>query len=148
MFKTLAVAALLATGGLHAAAQEERHEIWFDTPASLPDGPAWDRPGLRLVDAGSGLADQTDKEWENRSLPLGNGSIGTNLMGSIAAERLTLNEKSLWRGGPGTAAGPRAYWDVNKPGALMLDSIRQAFVRGDRPLAAHPPQEHFNSEVP
>lgn len=148
MFKTLTVAALLATGGLHAAAQEERHEIWFDTPASLPDGPAWDRPGLRLVDAGSGLADQTDKEWENRSLPLGNGSIGTNLMGSIAAERLTLNEKSLWRGGPGTAAGPRAYWDVNKPGALMLDSIRQAFVRGDRQLAAQLTQEHFNSEVP
>lgn len=146
MFRTLAIAALLIVGGMPMLAQDERHEIWFDEPSSLPEGAAWERPGLRLTDAGA--AGQTDKEWESRSLPLGNGSVGANMMGSVATERITLNEKTLWRGGPGTAAGPRAYWDVNRPGALMLDSIRQAFVRGDRRLAAQLTQEHFHSEVP
>ena len=121
-------------------------KVWFDRPCSEPGPPAWERPGLRLTDAGA--TGQTDAEWESRSLPLGNGSLGANVMGSIGTERLTLNEKTLWRGGPGTAAGPEAYWEVNKLSARWLDTIRQAFVRGDRTWAARLTEEHFNSEVP
>ena len=59
----------------------------------------------------------TDKAWENNSLPIGNGSLGGNVMGSIAAERITLNEKTLWRGGPNTEKGAAYYWNVNKESA-------------------------------
>ena len=38
--------------------------------------------------------------WEKWSLPLGNGGIGASIFGGIARERIQLNEKSLWSGGP------------------------------------------------
>ena len=42
-------------------------------------------------------------------------------MGSIEAERITFNEKTLWRGGPNTSAGADAYWNVNKQSAHYLN---------------------------
>lgn len=75
--------------------------IWFDTPNNLDGRASWYSPA-------------TDKAWENNSLPIGNGSLGGNVMGSIAAERITLNEKTLWRGGPNTEKGAAYYWNVNK----------------------------------
>lgn len=38
--------------------------------------------------------------WEQQTLPIGNGDIGANIYGGIASERLTFNEKTLWTGGP------------------------------------------------
>lgn len=38
--------------------------------------------------------------WEKWSLPLGNGGIGASMFGGITRERIQLNEKSLWSGGP------------------------------------------------
>ena len=71
------------------------------------------------------------RAWESRSLPIGNGSLGANIMGSISAERITLNEKTLWKGGPNTAKGAEYYWNVNKQSAGVLKEIRQAFLDGD-----------------
>lgn len=68
----------------------------------------------------------------NNSLPIGNGSLGGNVMGSIAAERITLNEKTLWRGGPNTEKGAAYYWNVNKESAHLLPEIRQAFTDGNQ----------------
>ena len=86
-----------------------------------------------------------DQEWESQSLPIGNGSIGANIMGSLEAERITLNEKTLWRGGPNTEKGAEYYWNVNKQSAHLLDDIRQAFLDGDDALAAKLTRENFNS---
>ena len=88
-----------------------------------------------------------DAEWERRSLPLGNGSLGANLMGSVATERLTLNEKSLWRGGPGVKSGPAYYWDVNKASAPVLKAIRRAFAEGNTEEAARLTRENFNGKA-
>ena len=79
--------------------------IWFDTPNSLDGRAIWLRAD------GSGM--NPDREWENASLPIGNGSLGANILGSVAAERITLNEKTLWKGGPNTAGGADYYWKVN-----------------------------------
>ena len=38
--------------------------------------------------------------WEKWSLPLGNSGIGASVFGGITQERIQLNEKSLWSGGP------------------------------------------------
>ncbi len=131
-----------------------QHVIWFDTPTGTAGRAAWygGHPerfadGRKPIDAG-GFNGNPDPEWERRSLPIGNGSIGANVMGSVATERITLNEKTLWRGGPGTAKGAAHYWDMNKQSAHLLDDIRRAFAEGDRDKAARLTRENFNSAVP
>ena len=118
-----------------ARERQGRHwyEIRFDTPTSLRQQPAW--------------SGGEDSEWESKSLPLGNGSIGANVLGSIPAERITLNEKSLWRGGPGTSGGAEHYWDANKESAGLLPEIRRAFETGDYDKAAELTRKNFNGLV-
>ena len=66
----------------------------------------------------------------------------------MEAERITFNEKTLWRGGPDTSRGAAYYWDVNKHSAPVMVKIREAFGRGDWKEAARLTQENFNSVVP
>ena len=125
--------------------------IWFDQPTTLNGRAIWygGRPDLWIGRdkpewAGDGNYNP-DQEWESMSLPIGNGSIGANIMGSLEAERITLNEKTLWRGGPNTQGGAEYYWNVNKQSAHLLDDIRQAFLDGDDEKAARLTRENFNS---
>ena len=110
--------------------------IWFDTPNSLDGRAIWLRAD------GSGM--NPDREWENASLPIGNGSLGANILGSVAAERITLNEKTLWKGGPNTAGGADYYWKVNKQSASVMEEIRQAFTGGDYEKAELLTRKNFN----
>ena len=110
--------------------------IWFDTPNSLDGRAIWLRAD------GSGM--NPDREWENASLPIGNGSLGANILGSVAAERITLNEKTLWKGGPNTAGGADYYWKVNKQSASVMEEIRQAFTDGDYEKAELLTRKNFN----
>lgn len=133
MNRIIFIAALL-TGLFDCDAQvRNRHEIRFDTPTALRGAPAW----------GGG----EDPEWESKSLPIGNGSIGANVFGSVQAERITLNEKSLWRGGPGTSGGAEHYWDANKESACVLPEIRRAFEMGNYDKAAELTRKNFNGLV-
>ncbi len=125
--------------------------IWFDQPTSLKGHSIWYggeperwKNGKKPEWAGDGNYNP-DQEWESQSLPIGNGSIGANVMGSLEAERITLNEKTLWRGGPNTAGGAQYYWNVNKQSAHLLGPIRQAFLDGDDEKAAKLTRENFNS---
>lgn len=111
--------------------------IWFDTPNSLTGQAVWLRSN---GNRGANL----DREWESRSLPIGNGSLGANILGSVAAERITLNEKTLWRGGPNTSGGADYYWNVNKQSAPILKEIRQAFTEGNEEKAAQLTRKNFN----
>lgn len=111
--------------------------IWFDTPNSLTGQAVWLRSN---GNRGANL----DREWESRSLPIGNGSLGANILGSVAAERITLNEKTLWRGGPNTSGGADYYWNVNKQSAPILKEIRQAFTEGNGEKAAQLTRKNFN----
>lgn len=110
--------------------------IWFDTPNDLSGQAVWLRPYRSMYNP--------DKDWETRSLPIGNGSLGANVMGSVAAERITLNEKTLWRGGPNTSGGADYYWNVNKQSAPVLKEIRDAFAKGDQEKAAELTRKNFN----
>lgn len=76
--------------------------------------------------------------------PIGNGSLGANILGSVAAERITLNEKTLWKGGPNTAGGADYYWKVNKQSASVMEEIRQAFTDGDYEKAELLTRKNFN----
>ena len=134
MKKLYLIGALFAATALQAQTTDltKGLSIWFDKPC-------------QLTGAGSFYNYSADRDWEERSLPIGNGSFGGNVFGSVAAERITLNEKTLWRGGPNTSGGADYYWNVNKESAHLLPEIRQAFVDNDLKKAAKLTRENFNS---
>ena len=118
------IALLLCALGLQAQSDYTHGlSVWFDKPTTLNGRSIWygGRPD-KWVGRGkpewAGDANyNADKEWESQSLPIGNGSIGANILGSLEAERITFNEKTLWRGGPNTENGAEYYWNVNKKSA-------------------------------
>lgn len=127
--------------------------IWFDKPNDLSGMTVWfnSQPGQWVGENKPESAGDTmknpDAEWESQSLPIGNGSIGANILGSISAERITFNEKTLWRGGPNTSKGADYYWNVNKESAHVLKDIREAFASGDEKKATELTRKNFNSSV-
>ncbi len=144
---------------------QQKLYYWFDTPTTLRGQKVWyeghrercadgrqdERTNRCKPVAAGDAAVNPDPEWESQSIPLGNGSIGANVMGSVAAERITLNEKTLWRGGPNAgkdSKSARRYWDVNKQSAAVMNDIRRAFEENNWEKAAQLTSKHFNSNVP
>ncbi|GAA2661585.1 glycoside hydrolase family 95 protein [Streptomyces aculeolatus] len=62
--------------------------------------------------------DKPAADWERESLPVGNGALGVGVFGTLASEQLTLNEKTLWTGGPGSPGYDFGNWTEPRPGAL------------------------------
>ena len=123
----LSAAMLLCSCREHCeAGGDESLKIWFDAPIEQP---------------------VNIRKWESQSLPLGNGSLGINVLGDPWVDFVTLNEKSLWSGGPAAAADPRDYWAADKEVAHLLPEIRSAFARGDRATAERLTRENFNGTV-
>ncbi|MDG4862875.1 glycoside hydrolase family 95 protein, partial [Streptomyces sp. T-3] len=98
MKSALGGAALLAAGGgalsgpAHAADTSDELALWYRAPAA---------------------------DWEREALPIGNGALGAMVFGALASERLQLNEKTLWTGGPGSEDGyDHGNWTGPRPGAL------------------------------
>lgn len=131
--------------GYAAEHSQASMRIWFDTPNPSVANPVWNGASS-LSTCGDGSAN-LDPNWENYSLPIGNGNIGANIMGSIQTERITFNEKSLWRGGPNTCKNSTHYWDVNKQSASILKEIREAFIQKDIDKATQLTQDHFNGKA-
>ncbi len=153
-FRLLVPFVLFTTSFPAVQAADEDLRISFDKPTSLSGRCVWynGKPELwknkpKPISAGDRSVNP-DSEWESQSLPLGNGSIGANILGSVEAERITFNEKTLWRGGPNTPQGAAYYWNVNKESAHYLKDIRQAFTDGDTQKAAQLTRDNFNSVVP
>lgn len=141
----------LACNAQQTAADEASTTIWFDTPATLKGRAAWNKAANAqgVVPPNAGESSNADPEWETQSLPIGNGSIGANVMGSIATERYTLNEKTLWRGGPAAVAdNPARYWNVNKASAQHIPAIRELLADGKVKEAGALTAENFCSDVP
>ncbi len=83
-----------ATKALGAVADANPHLLWYDKPAV---------------------------KWEE-ALPVGNGRLGAMVFGQPAAERLQLNEATLWAGGP--------YDPVNPDAKEALPQVRQLVNEG------------------
>ncbi len=137
MKPSIRLAALLAAAALAQAARPA-NRIVFDTPTSSATPPAWTLPSKGISNV--------DPEWEGQSLPIGNGSIGGNVFGSVARERVTLNEKSLWLGGP---RADSLYWGMNKSAdASTLAAAREALLAGDNHKADRIIRNNFNGLTP
>lgn len=107
----LAGARLLACA--HAAhSGARRDELWYRAPARV---------------------------W-TEALPIGNGRIGAMVFGGIAAERLQLNEDTLWSGGPynpnNPAATPQAVERVRR--LIAERRFAEAEALADETLIARP----------
>ena len=59
------------------------------------------------------------EDW-NRALPIGNGRLGAMIFGNIEAERIQLNEDSLWNGGPRDRNNPDTRQALPEIRRLML----------------------------
>ena len=69
------------------------------------------------------------EKWEEYCLPIGNGYMGASFFGGIEKERIVLNEKTLWVGGPSPSrpdynGGNRreAYKDVKAVQELLYEN--------------------------
>lgn len=126
MRNRILTAAILSAASLNLLAlsdSDKLRSVWFDTPTSSQNGAPW------LINDFSATISNPDPEWESFGLPVGNGSFGATVLGSVGRERIVLNEKSLWTGGPGT--GVAEYWDMNREvSPATLDSIRTLLLAG------------------
>ena len=75
--------------------------------------------------------------WEQASLPLGNGSLGMSIIGDIKKDKIVLNHKTLWAGGPSPKRPDYCGGNITKPdkdGKLPVDYYKEiytAFKSGD-----------------
>ena len=83
------ILAAIALCGSALTAIAQPYTVRFSEPTSMKGRAIWNEgnkkynpTGLPRPDAG-GADYNADSEWEQRSLPLGNGSIGANVMGSV-----------------------------------------------------------------
>lgn len=92
------------------------YKIWYDEPAEI----------------------YNYEDWEKLSLPVGNGNIGGNVFGAYGLERITLNEKTMWTGGPSQSrpeynGGNNA--DLGKYGKTLAE-VQRLFLEGDTAAAS------------
>ena len=84
-------------------------------------------------------AEDSYNGWEKWSLPIGNGHMGASIFGGVEYERVQLNEKTLWSGGPsksrpnynGGNIESNATVKVNGVDVPIMKAIQDAFAKGD-----------------
>ncbi|MBA2943074.1 discoidin domain-containing protein [Paenibacillus sp. CGMCC 1.16610] len=88
---------------------------------------------------------QPAADWESEALPIGNGFMGGMVFGGVEQERIQLNEKTLWSGGPGStyvynwpsseaggsASTPYTYGNREDASVSHLESVRAKLRAGD-----------------
>ena len=77
-------------------------------------------------------------EWEE-ALPVGNGRLGAMVFGGIVQEHLTLNEDTLWSGGPYEPTNPEALAALPQVRALIFaGKYREAHKLVEAKMMARP----------
>ena len=107
--------------------------IVTSVPALAPAGPV-EAVGDETADNLLRLwYDEPATDWQQQTIPIGNGDMGANIYGSIASEHLTFNEKTLWTGGPSTLRpnyNGGNLENVGRNGALVKE-IQDLFAAGN-----------------
>lgn len=90
--------------------------LWYDSPA----------------DIGS------YSSWEKWSLPIGNSAIGASVFGGVDIERIQLNEKSLWSGGPSDSRPDYNGGNIQQNGqdGATMKQIQELFKEGNNSAAS------------
>lgn len=99
---------------LPAAAEDPELVLWYDRPA---------------------------EKWEN-ALPVGNGRLGAMVFGRVLDERITLNEDTLWSGGPYSTVVPGGAEALPEIQRLIFDGeYRRAHTLFGRRLMGYPVEQ-------
>ena len=110
-----------------AGSTGEDLRLWYDKPAS---------EGTVILSGGSFGTTAEENQWQQFTLPIGNGFIGANIYGEVETDHLTFNEKTLWEGGPSEDrpdynGGNITGTDANgKTKADYFKEIQQLFLEG------------------
>ncbi len=67
--------------------------------------------------------------WEQHCLPIGNGYLGASMFGGIRTERIVLNEKTLWAGGP-CENRPNYYGGNNRDRYKYVKQVQEELKDG------------------
>lgn len=100
----------------------EENILWYNKPACNEGKASWliENPSYKHKI-------NPDRAWEEYALPIGNGSIGAMIFGSIEEDRIQFNEKTVWEGGPHVDG----YYSANRNDAWKkLPQIRQLVIEG------------------
>ncbi len=79
--------------------------------------------------------------WEQASLPVGNGSLGLSVIGEVKKDKLVINHKTLWTGGPSPKRPDYCGGNITTPdenGKMPYDyyaQIREEFQNGNEKKA-------------
>lgn len=70
--------------------------------------------------------------WQQNTLPIGNGFLGANIYGEITTERVSINEKTLWSGGPSQKRPKYKGGNLKTVGrdGLFIQEIQKLFKEG------------------
>lgn len=96
----------ISVKGIASFDRPSHHTLWYDSPA------------------GTSYAD-----WQEYSLPIGNGELGGSIFGGIAVDKITFNEKSLWAGNSETRPNPN-HGDYLKFGSIWVTDLSNNFTDG------------------
>jgi len=72
--------------------------------------------------------------WEQTCLPIGNGYMGASMFGGIEQERVVLNEKTFWAGGP-CAARPDYYGGNHRGRYTYVKQVQKLLAAGENARA-------------
>lgn len=102
---------------LAAMAREDAPETNSSEPTSVEQAEqAAARNGMRL------WYRQPVKDWQTEGLVIGNGFFGSVLFGGVDKDRIHLNEKTLWTGGP---APSRNYNGGNRSTPMSKETVKK-----------------------
>lgn len=102
---------------VHAEESQDRSELKLKYSSAAPDSYAG---------------------WEKWSLPIGNSGIGASVFGGVQTERIQLNEKSLWSGGPSDSRPNYNGGNLEEKGknGQTVKEIQQLFASGENKAAS------------
>ena len=125
---------------LAAVSVSANSKLWFDAPPTVKIEKPW------TIHDMSGDYNNPDTVWERQSFPIGNGAFGASITGDITRDRIVLNEKSLWRGGPAT--GVERYWDMNRDvNPTVIDLTRSLLKQGYSQMADSVISAEFRGKI-
>ncbi len=74
---------------------------------------------------------QVPNQWEEYSLPIGNGQFGASIFGGVKVDEIQFNEKSLWSGTSRDNKGYNDYGHYENFGSVMVENLSKEFSAAD-----------------
>ena len=85
-----------------------KHTLWYTLPAT---------------------AHNISNQWEEYSLPLGNGQFGASIFGGVRVDEIQFNEKTLWSGTSTDNAGYNDYGHYENFGSVYVEDLSGTFSK-------------------